>query len=99
VNVQGKIPKVAVLSFGYPDPSILEPGFRHGLRNLGYEEGRSIELIVRPAGGRLTELTSLATELVRLQVDVIVAYPTTAGIAVHHKQLKYLSSYMAGILR
>ncbi len=82
---QSKIPRVAVLFFGYPDPSIFEQGFRRGLRNLGYEEGRSIELIVRSAGGRLTELTSLATELVGLQVDVIVAYPTTAGIAVRQQ--------------
>src|ERR1700736_3290141 len=85
LGAQGKIPRVAVLFFGYPDPSIFEPGFRLGLRNLGYEEGRSIELIVRSAGGRLTELTSLATELVGLRVDVIVAYPTTAGIAVHQQ--------------
>jgi putative ABC transport system substrate-binding protein len=48
---QGKIPRVAVLFFGYPDPSNFEKGFRDGLRNLGYEEGRSIELIVRSAGG------------------------------------------------
>jgi len=81
LGAQGKIPRVAVLFFGYPDPSIFEPGFRHGLRILGYEEGRSIELVVRSAGGRLAELTSLATELVGLQVDVIVAYPTTAGLA------------------
>lgn len=81
----GKIPRVAVLFFGYPDPSNFEQGFRQGLRNLGYEEGRSIELFVRSAGGKLAALTSLATELVGLQVDVIVAYPTTAGIAVHQQ--------------
>jgi putative tryptophan/tyrosine transport system substrate-binding protein len=85
LGAQGKIPRIAVLFFGYPEPSIFEQGFRLGLRNLGYEEGRSIELVVRSAGGRLTELTSLATELVGLQVDVIVAYPTTAGIAVHQQ--------------
>jgi putative ABC transport system substrate-binding protein len=85
LGAQGRIPRVAVLFFGYPDPSVFEQRFRQGLRNLGYEEGRSIEFIVRSAGGRLTELTSLATELVGLQVDVIVAYPTTAGIAVHRQ--------------
>ena len=83
LGAQGKIPRVAVLFFGYPDPSIFEKGFRDGLRNLGYEEGRSIELIVRSAEGRSTALTSLATELIGLRVDIIVAYPTTAGIAVH----------------
>ena len=56
-------------------------GFRDGLHDLGYEEGRSVELIIRSAGGRLSTLSSQATELVGLQVDVIVALPTTAGIA------------------
>ncbi len=74
LGAQGRIPRVAVLFFGYPDPSIFETGFRDGLRNLGYEEGRSIE-----------PLTSLAAELIGLQVDIIVAYPTTAGIAVHQQ--------------
>jgi ABC-type uncharacterized transport system substrate-binding protein len=83
LGAQGKIPRVAVLFFGYPDPSIFEKGFREGLRNLGYEEGRSIELLVRSAGGRSTALASLAAELVGLRIDIIVAYPTTAGIAVH----------------
>jgi ABC-type uncharacterized transport system substrate-binding protein len=84
LGAQGKIPRVAVLFLGYPDP-IFEKGFRDGLRNLGYEEGRSIELIVRSAGGRSTALASLAAELIGLQVDIIVANPTTAGIAVHQQ--------------
>jgi ABC-type uncharacterized transport system substrate-binding protein len=85
LGAQGKIPRVAVLFFGYPDPSIFEKGFRDGLSNLGYEEGRSIELIVRSAGGRSTALAPLAAELIGLRVDVIVAYPTTAGIVVHQQ--------------
>lgn len=85
LGAQGKIPNVAVLFFGYPDPLIFEKGFRDGLSNLGYEEGRSIELIVRSAGGRATTLASLAAELVERRVDIIVAYPTTAGIAVHQQ--------------
>ena len=85
LGAQGKIPRVAVLFLGYPDPSIFEKGFRDGLWNLGYEEGRSIELIVRSAGGRFTALASLAAELIGLQVDIIVANPTTAGIAVHQQ--------------
>jgi putative ABC transport system substrate-binding protein len=56
-------------------------GFRDGLHDLGYEDGRSIELIIRSAGGKVSMLSSLATELVGSQVDVIVALPTTAAIA------------------
>src|SRR4029079_13569494 len=96
LGAQGKIPRVAVLFLGYPDPSIFETGFRDGLRNLGYEEGRNIELIVRSAGGRFTALASLAAELIGLQVDIIVANPTTAGIAVHQQTTEInLSSYTA----
>jgi putative ABC transport system substrate-binding protein len=51
------------------------------LHDLGYEDGRSIELIIRSAGGKVSMLSSLATELVDLQVDIIVALPTTAAIA------------------
>jgi putative ABC transport system substrate-binding protein len=85
LGAQGKIPRVAVLFFGYPDPLIFEKGFRNGLSNLGYEEGRSVELIVRSAGGSPTALASLVAELIGLRADVIVAYPTTAGIAVHQQ--------------
>jgi putative ABC transport system substrate-binding protein len=78
---QAKTPRVGVLAFGYPDPSAFLTGFKNGLHDLGYEEGRNVELIIRSAGGRLSTLSSLATELVNLQVDIIVALPTTAGIA------------------
>src|SRR5258705_12815861 len=77
LGAQGKIPRVAVLFLGYPDPSIFEMGFRDGLRNLGYEEGRSIELIVRSAGGRFKPLASRAAELIGLQGDMIASNPPT----------------------
>jgi putative tryptophan/tyrosine transport system substrate-binding protein len=78
---QSRIPKIGVLAFGYPDPSAFLAGLRDGLHHLGYEEGRSVELIIRSAGGKLSTLFSLASELVNLKVDIIVALPTTAGIA------------------
>ena len=40
---QGKVAKIGVLLLGYPDPLLFIKGFRKGLRDLGYEEGRSIE--------------------------------------------------------
>jgi putative tryptophan/tyrosine transport system substrate-binding protein len=78
---QSKTAKIGVLSLGYPDPSIFLLGLKEGLHDLGYDEGRSIELVVRSAGGRPMALASLAAEIVALRADVIVAYPTTAGIA------------------
>jgi putative ABC transport system substrate-binding protein len=78
---QGKVAKIGVLLLGYPNPSIFIKGLREGLRDLGYEEGRSVELIIRSADGKAQALASLAAELTRSQVNIIVAYPTTAGLA------------------
>jgi len=52
--------------------------FRDGLRELGYVEGRDIVLEIRYAAGKRAKLPDLATELVRLKVDLIV---TQSGIA------------------
>jgi putative ABC transport system substrate-binding protein len=45
---------------------------RRGLRELGYVEGTNIAIEERWAEGRYDRLTALATELVRLQPEVIV---------------------------
>ena len=47
--------------------------FRQRLRELGYVEGKNIFIEYRYADGKLERLPDLATELVRLKVDVIVA--------------------------
>jgi ABC-type uncharacterized transport system substrate-binding protein len=52
--------------------------FRQGLRELGYMEGKNIVIEARYAAGKIDALTTLATELVRLKVDVIVTEGTTA---------------------
>ena len=47
--------------------------FKQGLRELGYVEGQDIIVEYRWTEGRTERLPSLAAELVRLKVDVIVA--------------------------
>ena len=51
--------------------------FLQGLRALGYVEGQNLVMVRRDAAGQLDQLPALATELVRLPVDVIV---TTGGV-------------------
>ncbi len=59
-------------------PSAREEAFRQGLRDLGYVEGQNVTIRPRYAEGRFAKLPELAAELVRLNVDVIVASPTEA---------------------
>ena len=46
--------------------------FRHGLRELGYVEGKNIVIEWRDAEGKEERQRALAADLVRLKVDVIV---------------------------
>jgi putative ABC transport system substrate-binding protein len=50
--------------------------FREGLRNLGYVEGKDIQIEFRFADGDNDRLPGLVAELIGLNVDVIVAYAT-----------------------
>jgi putative tryptophan/tyrosine transport system substrate-binding protein len=50
--------------------------FRMGLRNLGYVEGRNLQIEFRFAEGDNDRLPGLATELIGLNVDVILTYAT-----------------------
>src|SRR5262249_21111481 len=53
-------------------------GFRKGLRELGYVEGRNVTLALRFAEGMPERMPALAAELVDLKPDVIVAAPETS---------------------
>jgi putative ABC transport system substrate-binding protein len=55
--------------------------FRQGLRDLGYLEGRNLIIEYRTAEGRAERYPDLASELVRLKVDLIVTRGTPATIA------------------
>ena len=52
-----------------------------GLRQLGYEEGRNIVIHYRWAESRYDRLPELATELVKLDVDVLVTHTTPGSRA------------------
>jgi putative ABC transport system substrate-binding protein len=78
----GKVYRIGFLFSGWPsDTGGVAEAFRDGLRDLGYIEGRNITIEYRFAEGRLDRYPDLASELVRLQVDVILAPSTAAGQA------------------
>jgi putative ABC transport system substrate-binding protein len=56
--------------------------FRDGLRALGYEEGRTIDIEYRWAEGKYERLPALASELLDAKVEVIVTAGTPAALAV-----------------
>jgi putative ABC transport system substrate-binding protein len=68
----GKVFRIGRLTLA--SPSTDDPdGFRQGLRELGYVEGQNLVIESRPAEGSVDRLGALATDLVRHQMDVIVA--------------------------
>ena len=79
----GKSPRIGVLRPGSP-PDPLVDAFRQGLRELGYAEERNITIEYRWAEGRDARLPDLAADLVRLQVDVIVAAGQAPALAAKH---------------
>jgi putative ABC transport system substrate-binding protein len=77
-----RIPRVGYLfSFVPSEGQHLWEACRQGLRELGYVEGKSIALEPRWAEGQHGRLPSLAANLVKLKIDVIVAAATPASLA------------------
>ena len=74
-----KVPRIGVLSPGFPGPSPLVDAFRQGLRELGYVEGQNIAVEYRFAEAKPEALPDLAGELVRLKVNVILTINTAAS--------------------
>ena len=58
----------------------LDQVFWDGMRDLGYVDGKNIVVESRSADGDFTRLPALATELVKLRPDLIVAIVSAAAI-------------------
>lgn len=70
-----RVPRIGWLVYGgaFSETSrALEGDVLRGLRDLGYVDGRTVAIEYRYAEGRPERLPALATELVRLNVDLLV---------------------------
>lgn len=67
-----RVPRVGILLYGNPQDATIE-STRQGLRELGYVDGKNIGLEYRYAEGRPERLPRLASELVQLKPDVLLA--------------------------
>ncbi len=69
----GKIPRIGLLSTATRTGTArLTDAFREGLRELGYVEAKTIALEIRWAEGKLNRLAALASELLQLNVEIII---------------------------
>ncbi|HEY2529864.1 MAG TPA: ABC transporter substrate-binding protein [Xanthobacteraceae bacterium] len=75
---QTTMPRIGVLLVAGPE--IMGP-FPQALRDLGYFEGKNIQIEMRSAEGEANRLPGLAAELVRSKIDIIVASQTPAIVA------------------
>jgi putative tryptophan/tyrosine transport system substrate-binding protein len=92
----GKFYRVGWLVSGSPISHRLSlAAFKEGLQKLGYTEGRNIRIEYRWAEGDLSRLPQFASELVRLQVDVILA-GGTAGASAARDATREIPIVMAG---
>jgi putative tryptophan/tyrosine transport system substrate-binding protein len=68
-----KVPRIGLLLTSSQSFNLVRiDAFRQGLHSLGYTEGKNIVIEYRYAEGKLDRLPDLATELMRVGVDVIV---------------------------
>jgi putative tryptophan/tyrosine transport system substrate-binding protein len=77
----GKVPRIGILTLASSASTPILQAFRVGLRELGYVESQNIALEFRFAHGKPETLASLAAELVRQDMDVIVADGGQAALA------------------
>lgn len=77
-----RMARIGALMTGSPSTARpLIEGFRQGLRELGYSEGQNLAIEYRWVEGKVDQFRDAAADLVRVKVDVILAWGTTAVTA------------------
>jgi putative tryptophan/tyrosine transport system substrate-binding protein len=92
-----KVPRIGYLSSNDPaTESARSEAIRLALRELGYIEGQNIAIDYRYAEGKRDRLRELATELVRLKVDVVVVFGGETQVRAAMDATKTIPIVMAG---
>jgi putative ABC transport system substrate-binding protein len=92
-----KVPRIGLLATTFPSgSSARDKAFRQGLRDLGYLEGKNIAIEYRYAEGKVDRFPDLAGDLVRSQVEIIVASSDPAARAAKHAT-KTIPIIMVGV--
>ena len=75
-----KMPRIGFITVaGNPkNPGVLNEAFRQGLRELGYVEGKNIQIEYRYAAGEAERVPEFVAELVQLKVDALVSNSSAA---------------------
>src|SRR5256885_16690850 len=76
-----KLARIRALYIGIADEQSFKRELREAMREQGYVEGRDVAFEFRSAEGKLDRLPDLAAELVRQNVDVIVALYVPCALA------------------
>jgi len=79
----GKVPRIGLLDSSSPDQTRVAwwEAFQQRMRELGYVEGQTVTFERRWAHGDIERLPGLATDLVRLKVNIIVTGGSPAALA------------------
>jgi putative ABC transport system substrate-binding protein len=90
-SAQGRQTRIGLLMPVSP-PAAYLAAFREGLRERGYVEGQNLSIDVRWPPGPFEQNPGVVAELVRANVDVIVAWSTPALIAAGGRPRRFPSS-------
>ena len=92
-----KVPRLGYLSaFDTATDSARSEAIRLAMRELGYIEGQNIAIEYRYAEGKVDRFSELASELVRLKVDIIVVAGGTRLILAAKNATKTIPIVMTG---